>query len=71
LSIAVVHATPQPPQFIASLAVSTHAPPHGVVAAVQLVEHTPALHTIPAPQPWPHDPQFIGSVSVFTHEPLQ
>jgi hypothetical protein len=60
-----VHAIPHIPQFIASVCVSTHAPPHTTPPLGQA--HFPPSHAIPAGQAAPHAPQFIASVCVSTH----
>lgn len=56
VSLVWVHATPQSPQFCASLVVSTQAPPHGVSPLGHPQE--PAVQTWPpvqgAPAPQPH-----------------
>ena len=65
------HASPQPPQFIASVSVLTHASPHGSRSVGQSVTHAPRAHTLPAGQATPQPPQFAESVSTEVQVPAQ
>jgi hypothetical protein len=70
------HTSPQVPQLLLSLEVSTHWPlqqvspsahaPQPVVLVVQV-----PLTQLPDAQTLPHDPQLLGLLEVFTHWPLQ
>jgi hypothetical protein len=66
-----VHASPQPPQFAASLAMSTQVPSHSVRPGPQVVLQTPLLQVVPAGQTMPQAPQFALSVAVSTQRPPQ
>ena len=65
-----MQALPQPLQFFASVATSTHSgdePAHFVtVAGVDAHVHAPAEH-VPSPHPCVHEPQCNASVCRFTH----
>lgn len=65
------HALPQPPQFDASLDVSTHDFPHSVSPTAHAAWHDPLEHVRPAVQTWPHEPQFSPSLPVLVQLPLQ
>jgi hypothetical protein len=60
------HVLPHPPQFAASLAVSTQVDPQIVCPAGQA--HVP-LHTCPPVHALPQPPQLAGSAAVSTHVP--
>lgn len=75
-----LHAFPHPPQFAASLFVSTHATrvprstPHGVKPPWQLEAHAPLWHLLlptAAAHCFPHALQLSGSLASVTHAPLQ
>ncbi len=59
----------QPPQWAASLVVSTHADPHCVGKGARHWQVPPAQEEFArtAEQAFPQPPQFAGSVAVFTH----
>ena len=69
------HVRPQVPQFDGSLPVFAQYPGvaptagHVVRLLAQVVPHTPAEHTWPAPQLTPQAPQLALSVRVFTSQP--
>jgi hypothetical protein len=57
-----MHCMPQLPQLLASDAVSTHTPSHGVMPAAHA--HCPDMHAAPTGHPAPHEPQLFGSVAM-------
>lgn len=61
----VLHVAPHAPQFLGSLVVETHAPPHGWLPVGQT--HALAAQLVPEAQAWLHVPQFCGSLVVSTH----
>jgi hypothetical protein len=65
------HATPQAPQFCASVLTLLHAPLHAVSPGAQVGSHVPALHTLPITHARPHPPQLAGSAERSTHWRLQ
>lgn len=69
-SSSLVHALPQPPQFMRSVLVSTQPTP---TQSERLPVHmqVPPSHTPPAPQDVPHAPQLFALVLVSTHESPQ
>ena len=67
--VGALHGMAQPPQFIGSVLMFTHAPPHGIVPVGQV--HAPFTHCWVAPHVMPHLLQFFGSVLRFTHVPAQ
>ena len=61
------HVRPQPPQLVALVWRSTHAPPHEVRIPTQLGTHAPDEHTSVPRHGLPQAPQFEGSVAVSVH----
>jgi hypothetical protein len=62
-------ATPQPPQLLVSVCVSTHAPAQNVsMGDSQESWHTPLMHEAPAGHWWLHTPQLFGSLCVSPQE---
>ena len=67
-----MHVTPQPPQLVPSLVMSTHAPAQSVSPVAQPVaEHAPEEHTWPAAHAVAQAPQCIGSDASDVHAPAQ
>jgi hypothetical protein len=65
--VAPEHATPQPPQLLASVAVSTHAPPQSVVPSLH--PHVVPRHGTFVGHTFPQRPQLLRSIC--THAPPQ
>ncbi len=63
-----MHAVAQAPQWVGSLARSTHALPQRVVPAGHT--QTPALQLVPPAQALPHAPQWSPLEPRSTHAPL-
>ena len=59
------------PQWSASVAVVTHAPPQAVCDAGHWSWHLPVAHTSPRAQAFEHIPQFATSVFVSTQRSPQ
>jgi hypothetical protein len=59
---------PHAPQLLPSVFGFVQTPPHVSMPLVQVVAHTPPLHTWPAAQAVPQAPQFFGSLVVMTQD---
>ena len=64
-----VHVFPQVPQFLGSLATSTHAPLHDVRSAAH--PHAELAQTWSSAHAFAHAPQSLGLLFRSTHAPLQ